>query len=65
MSMFKLLTEGSWWIRSKSDPRWNADGSGEVGGFIVPPDAQAVIDRFKRELGCDPPGDLEYGYMKY
>jgi hypothetical protein len=54
---------GSWWLSSKSDPRWNCNGRDKVGGFQCPPDAQAAIERLKKTLG-EPPSDLEYGYMK-
>jgi hypothetical protein len=55
---------GSWWVHSKSDPRWDCHGRDRVGGFACPPNAEAAIEAKKRELGCEPPDDLEYGYMK-
>jgi hypothetical protein len=64
MAMFGGLREGSWWLDSKSDPRWNAQGRGYVGMLSIPPDAQKAIDEIKKELGEEPPEDLEYGYMK-
>jgi hypothetical protein len=56
---------GSWWVKSESDPRWDGSGSSRsVGGFVIPAEAKAHIDGKKRELGCEPPADCEYGYMK-
>jgi hypothetical protein len=63
MSMFKLVTSGSWWLRSKSDSRWNEHGSADVGGFMMPRECQAALDRMKAQFG-EPPEDLEWGYMK-
>ena len=64
MGMIKLTREGSWWVSSKSDPRWDCQGSGSVGGFMCPSEATATIERKKKELGEEPPDDLEFGYMK-
>ena len=58
------IREGSWWLHSKSDSRWNMQGRGFVGGLCVPPDANAALEEKKKELGEEPPDDLEYGYMK-
>jgi hypothetical protein len=64
MSMFGPKP-GSWWLRSKSDPRWDADGRES---FLVTagPVSSAIdfVERKKAELGIDPPDDLEYGCMK-
>jgi hypothetical protein len=62
MGMIKLTREGSWWLRSKTDPRWNSDGRGLVGGFQCG-EASAMIEKLKEILG-DPPKDLEMGGMK-
>lgn len=59
----RLTTSGSWWINSKSDPRWNASGSDDVGGFVIPLAAKEKIEALKAMLG-EPPSDLKYGYMK-
>ena len=65
MSMIKLLTEGGWWLKSESDPRWNCSGSSDsVGGFVMPPECKQKFEDLKKELG-EPPEDLKYGYMKY
>lgn len=55
---------GSWWTKSKSDPRWNMNGTGYVGGFVCPAEATEAVEQKKEELGEEPPDDLEYGYMK-
>ena len=62
MAMFKLAREGSWWLRSEKDPRWNSGGRGMVGGFMCP-EADREIQRLK-ELYGEPPDDLEMGAMK-
>lgn len=58
------IREGSWWLSSKSDPRWDTQGRGIVGGLVIPPDATKAMEEKKKELGEEPPEDLEYGYMK-
>lgn len=58
------IKEGSWWLNSKSDPRWNVEGrSSYVGGLVMPSDCESKIEELKKELG-EPPDDLEWGYMK-
>jgi hypothetical protein len=64
MGMLFGPREGSWWVNSNSDSRWNGRGTGFVGGFGIPADAQRFIDQKKQELKEEPPDDLEYGYMK-
>lgn len=60
-----MMGVGTWWVRSKSDPRWDGEGeSGFVGMFMMPEEAKAHIEKKKLELGCEPPADVEYGYQK-
>lgn len=59
-----MIREGSWWLTSETDSRWNKNGRGFVGGFEVPKDAKEYIEEMKKKLNCDPPDDLEFGYMK-
>lgn len=59
-----IVREGSWWVSSKKDPRWNTQGRGFVGGLLCPPDAESFLEEKKKELNCEPPDDLEFGYMK-
>ena len=59
-----VIRKGSWWVSSKIDPRWNANGRGIVGGFVMPSEAKDFIDKKKKELNEQEPSDLEYGYMK-
>lgn len=63
VSLFNPCREGSWWLKSKSDPRWNSSGRSYVGGFVMPSECERRIEELKQELG-DPPDDLEWGYMK-
>lgn len=59
-----MMCEGIWWLRSESDPRWNAKGRGIVGGLVMSPEAKATIALLKKKLGEEPPEDLEFGYLK-
>lgn len=59
-----MIRRGTWWVQSKTDPRWDGSGSDIVGGFELPPAAKEHIAAKKTELGCEPPEDLEFGYMK-
>ena len=63
MGMFKLTSSGTWWLNSKSDPRWNTSGETDVGGFVMPSECKEKLEELKKKLG-DPPEDLEWGYMK-
>lgn len=62
MSMF--LKDGSWWLKSITDPKWYRKGKDAVGGLSCPPAAMKAIEEMKEEFGEEPPEDLEYGYMK-
>ena len=56
--------EGTWWVRSRSDPRWNCSGRGY--GAVTsggPGEMGEWIDRCKKEYG-EPPEDAEMGFMK-
>ena len=65
MSLFSSIRKGSWWLHSKSDPRWNANGTTMVGGFMKPEEVDKSIERTKKKLKTDViPEDLEWGYMK-
>jgi len=56
--------EGTWWVSSESDPRWNNSGRGwgaiSAGG---PREMGEWIDRCKKEYG-DPSDDARMGFMK-
>jgi hypothetical protein len=61
----QFLVPGAWWLRSASDPRWNAKGeSPAVGGFVMPEEVEAKLKALTVQLG-PPPADLEWGYHKY
>jgi hypothetical protein len=57
------LKQGTWWLRSEKDPRWNLEGRGLVGLFGKPAAAEEKIEELKKLYG-EPPDDLEFGYMK-
>ena len=59
----KLLSTGTWWLKSKIDPRWNCSDSTDVGGFSMPDECRAALEALKKKYG-NPPEDLEWGYMK-
>jgi len=63
MAMFKPVREGSWFLHSETDPKWNKQGSGFVGGFVMPEEVSLAIERLEKLYG-DQPEDLEWGYMK-
>lgn len=63
MGLFRPVCEGSWWLQSKSDPRWNASGRAAVGGFVMPEACKQKLEELKRRFG-EPPRDLKWGYMK-
>jgi len=54
---------GTWYLSSKSDPRWNIRGKAFVGGFAMCSECLLALNDFKRQYGA-PPEDLEHGYMK-
>lgn len=56
--------EGSWWVVSKSDPRWNKHGRGS--GLVCtggPDEAGDWIKECQAKFG-EIPEDLEKGFMK-
>lgn len=60
-----MFGKGSWWVQSKTNPRWNGSGSTKSLLFSggPPPEALKHIEKKKRKLG-DPPDDLEWGGLK-
>lgn len=55
---------GTWWVKCKSDPRWDNTGRGE--GFPTaggPPELQNWIKRCRDSFG-EPPADCEFGFTK-
>jgi len=64
MSMFGGLRPGYWYYRSELDPRFNINGSGNVGMFMTStPEGEAHIAKLNAQ-GIETPKDLEFGYMK-
>jgi hypothetical protein len=59
----KLLRQGTWWIHSKIDKRWNINGRCMCGGFMKPEEVDRAIEKFRKIYG-NPPSDLNWGYMK-
>ena len=57
--------QGSWWIKSESDPRWNREGRGFISGILGPTEfsIEEMIKEMKKEYG-EAPEDLEAGWMK-
>ena len=54
--------DGTWWLRSKKDPRWNAEGHGFV-SIYGSEDCDRKIEELKKAYG-EQPDDLEWGFMK-
>ena len=59
-----MLKEGTWYLESLSDPRWNTAGRGTVGGFEMPEACRTKIRELEQQYGTQP-ADLIYGYEKY
>ena len=64
MGLIKFLRDGTWWVSSESDPRFDTSGHGSVGMGSMPPDANAWVEARAKELGVAVPDDLVFGYMK-
>lgn len=57
--------DGTWYISSESDPRWNNSGRDFWDCFSgLCPEAERWIEKTKELIGEDPPGDLMYGFYK-
>jgi len=55
---------GTWWVSSKSDPRWNKQGRAK--GFVIlggPLQMRDWINLCKENYG-KPPKDTEMGFIK-
>ena len=60
-----LNRPGTWWISSKSDPRWNVSGEADfVSILAMPKEVKNAKRRLMRRLG-KAPADLEWGILKY
>jgi hypothetical protein len=56
--------EGTWWLRSKIDRRWNWSGqSGACDISAKPAEAEAELAELRRALGEEPPDDLRYIFI--
>lgn len=64
MGMFSPVKPGSWCVRSEKDSRWNKSGTDMVGSFMMPKAAEDWVEKQKKELGEEPPDDLQFSYMK-
>ena len=62
MSMFGLR-EGTWYLYSKSDSKWNVSGRCMCGGFVIPDEAKKAKEELEAKYG-ESPKDLELGYEK-
>jgi len=51
MSMIKWATEGSAWLHSEKDPRWDYSTNCFCGGFIMPPEIETKIKEFEKKYG--------------
>ena len=57
------LKEGSWWLNSKEDERWNCQGRCCVGSFTIPSGCKDKLEELRKKYGKEPE-DLKFGYMK-
>ena len=52
---------GSWWLISKTDPRWNSHGSTKFcGGFCMPKECEDKLAELILELGAPLDENFEY-----
>ena len=64
MSMIKWTKEGTAWLTSEKDKRWNNHSVRCIcGGFTMPDELKEKVEELKKKFG-DPPDDLEFNYMK-
>ncbi len=56
---FTPQTNGVWWIKSETDPRWNIEGRGFVGGLDIPAECEATLDELSVLYGA-PPSDIQW-----
>ena len=54
---------GTWWVRCKSDPRWNKTGRGYGLASSNPKEMWDWIEQCREKYG-KPPNDAEKGFMK-
>ena len=60
-----MICEGAWWLKSKTDPRWDCmESNVSVGSLVIPPSCQYKIEQLTKKLG-EPPDDLTWEYHKY
>lgn len=55
---------GTWKLVSVSDPRFNAEGQGEVHGFDLPQAVKDIIIERTIELNTEAPEDLEFVFER-
>jgi hypothetical protein len=57
---------GRWRVESKTDPRFNLEGHGEVDLYPlrIPTDASEGIQHVSEELRAEPPEDLEFSFTR-
>jgi hypothetical protein len=56
-----IKAPGYWWLHSKVDRRWRAEGSGEVGGTDMCKEAKKAFFELKHRYG-NPPWDMVYKF---
>lgn len=57
-----MVKEGSWFVESKIDPRWDNSGRCFGDSFCVP-DMEKWIEKCKKEYGL-PPSDATQAFYK-
>ncbi len=56
-----IKAPGYWWLDSKVDPRWKAQGKGEeIGGLDMCIEAKRAFWELKKKLGNKVPWDFKY-----
>ena len=54
--------KGKWVMWSDKDPRWDTEGTSEIGGDRRPEEVEAKIAQLKKRFG-EPPDDLNWTYQ--
>ncbi len=66
MGIFKNGRHTGWWVRSKSDKKWNCKGKSIIldkGSPNISFECPTVIEELKKLYG-EPPRDLKFGYSR-
>jgi hypothetical protein len=60
--------EGTWYLRSKQDPRWNCSAPGHSQGSmlmppVMPPETREAVAKLRESIGAAPPPDFRWIFV--